>query len=243
MTCLCLYRREILRKVNMLSIERIKIYGFTLVEMLMALLIISIILSASLPVITKRMAHQAQQYNRYSGMPVGGIIIWGSEKPLPDNTWLECNGQAIPNGIEYEEIRRIYGTNLPDYRGVFLRGYGSRVHTQNNGSTIGNTATTHTSGEIGVVQGDTIRNAGGNVLPGSWIAHAGVSQPTGVFSGIITNPNAVLAAFSDKNITYHNANYYTTYNTLQFELSYVTPTSNEIRPLNTAVRYIIKVCN
>lgn len=138
--------------------------AFTLVEMLMALLIVSVILSASLPVITARQKAHVLEYKRYNSFPVGGVIIWGSDKALPDSSWLECNGQTIPNGIEYEEIKRIYGTNLPDYRGVFLRGHGSVTHMQNNGSTIGNTSTTYSSGVIGALQGDSIRNITGSFL-------------------------------------------------------------------------------
>lgn len=130
--------------------------GFTLVEMLMALLIVSVILSASLPVITSRQKQYIDNYNRHNSVPIGMIAIWGTDKTLPDSTWLECNGQAIPNGIEYEKIRQIYGTNLSDYRGVFLRGYGSFTHTQNNGTSVGNTTTTHSSAAIGIWRNYTL---------------------------------------------------------------------------------------
>ena len=186
--------------------------AFTLVEMLMALLIVSVILSASMPIITSRTKAASENYSKYNAVPIGMIAMWKVDGSLPDNTWLEANGQVIPNGIEYEECRRIFGARLPDlrgadnefytnlnnylskdikeylqnaikpipqnliaiwgtttaipegwseateYRGVFLRGYGSLTHTQNNGSTIGNTATTHSSGAIGSVQGDAVRN-------------------------------------------------------------------------------------
>ena len=41
------------------------------------------------------------------------------------------------------------GANVPDVRGLFLRGYGSQTHAQNNGSTVGITSTTHSSGALG----------------------------------------------------------------------------------------------
>lgn len=199
--------------------------------MLLALLIVSVILSASLPIISQRTKLHSINYSKYSAVPIGMIAIWGSTKPLPDNTWLECNGQAVPTGIEYEEIRRIYGANLPDYRGVFLRGYGTITHTQNNGSRIGNTATTHSSGTIGAVQGDSIRELSGQV--------SGATNYTGMF----WNETGVFAGFN-------NTNYYVEVNQLggfiyhtafSFAASRVTPVSNEIRPINKAVRYIIKV--
>jgi len=92
--------------------------AFTLVEMLMALLIVSIILSASLPVISSRQKAVAQSVNQNAGMPIGGIILWTDMETLPDNTWLECNGATIPAGIEYEDARRVFGENLPDLRDV-----------------------------------------------------------------------------------------------------------------------------
>jgi len=216
--------------------------AFTLVEMLMALLIVSVILSASMPVITKRMKAQVSEYGKNVAVPIGIIAIWGTDKALPDNTWLECNGQAIPNGVEYEEIRGIYGANLPDYRGVFLRGYGSISHTKNNGSTIGSTATTHASGAIGAVQGDAVRNVSGSFLPGNTRSHVGVRNMGGVFYATLTCPTCYTE--KEGEITFANlqsASGVAEHNVVHFQLSRVVPTSNEIRPVNTAVRYIIKV--
>jgi microcystin-dependent protein len=54
-----------------------------------------------------------------TNIPIGGILIWGSTS-VPTN-WLECNGAAI-NQATYPALYAIYGTNLPDLRGVFIRG-------------------------------------------------------------------------------------------------------------------------
>lgn len=199
-------------------------HAFTLVEMLIALLIVSIILSASLPVITSRQKARIQHHHGYNYFPIGGIIVWGSDKPLPDNTWLECNGQAIPSGLEYKEIRQIYGSNLPDYRGVFLRGYGSITYSQNNGSRVGITATTHSSGALGYIQGDSIRNATGQSGATIGGGHSGIIYTKGV-------PEVYWIASA------HTLGTYSTY----IDFSRVLPTANEIRPINKAVRYIIKV--
>jgi len=212
--------------------------AFTLVEMLMALLIVSIILSASLPVITARQKAHMKNYNRYNSVPIGMIAIWATEKPRPDNTWLECNGQAIPTGIEYEEIRQIYGANLPDFRGMFLRGYGKEIpHTQENGTAIGVTTTYHSSGEIGVTQGDSIRNLLGEIEA----TRSRYSVGTGVFlnskPGSEASYGGVFACDDSINssctVRLGAMNY--------FNASHITPTSNEVRPVNKAVRYIIKV--
>jgi len=209
--------------------------AFTLVEMLMALLIISLILSASLPIITKRINEQTNLYSLDAVFPIGGIIIWGTDKALPDNTWLECNGQAIPNGIEYEEIRRIYGTNLPDYRGVFLRGYGSvnsSFSWSDNQGTARSVSTAHTSGAIGVVQADTMRKVVGQVGYGM---NAIFTHVSGVFFGVPKTG----ALRTDYSIVADDF----PYRRAEFDISRIVPVSNEIRPVNKAVRYIIKVRN
>jgi len=104
-------------KENMLSKNKTA-FAFTLVEMLLALLVVSVILSASLPVISSRQKAVAQDVNQNVGMPVGGIILWTDMETLPDNTWLECDGSALPTGIEYEQARRVFGDSLPDLRDV-----------------------------------------------------------------------------------------------------------------------------
>lgn len=245
--------------------------GFTLTEMLMALLIVSVILSASLPVITLRAKGNMAVRNADSSFPIGGIIAWADLNKLPDNTWLEANGQAIPNGIEYEQIRRVYGSNLPDmrgmqkeiydtfsdyirtdlkdyldknlvtfpkdavaiwgvsgavpsgwaeaeeYRGVFLRGYGSV-----NSSHFGNV--THSSGAIGVLQGDSIREMNGAL-------HTGWGNILG--SGIFYEDSSV-RGMKANNPVFTDPNKATVY----FQASRVTPASNEIRPVNKAVKFI-----
>jgi len=234
--------------------------AFTLVEMLLALLVVSIILSASIPVISSRQKAVAQNINQNTGMPVGGIILWTDMEALPDNTWLECDGSALPTGIEYENARRIFGENLPDlrdlrnkfpdnligiwgsndeipanwseateYRGLFLRGYGSVKHTQNNGSTVGNTETTHTSGDIGVVQGDGVRRILGDL---GWGSANLFSYTSGVFEGVNgENVNYVRYGtdWSYSHVKYSHGRY---------DNARSIPVSNEIRPVNKAVRYI-----
>ena len=71
-----------------------------------------------------------QNFALYDTCPIGAIIAFPAAA-VP-NGWLECNGQAISRA-NYTElfalISTTYGTgdgsstfNLPDYRGVFLRG-------------------------------------------------------------------------------------------------------------------------
>jgi hypothetical protein len=141
---------------------------------------------------------------------------------------LERHGQAWPEhdlstGISaYPELFAIVGGNVPDYRGLFLRGHGSQVHAQNNGSMVGVTATTHSSGALGAVQGDAIRNitgttgqydisrhnSSGAFYSASTVGGGSDSGKTGVING--------------------------------FDTSRMLPVDNEIRPANMAVRYFIR---
>ena len=53
-------------------------------------------------------------------MPTGSIIAYYGETSPPG--WLLCDGSAVPAGSEYDALRAMVGTNLPDLRGTFLRG-------------------------------------------------------------------------------------------------------------------------
>lgn len=102
-----------------------KFLGFTLSEALMSMLIIAIILCVAMPVMTSKTKHLKYQTPIPSptNLPIGAILMW-PDAIMPDNTWLECNGQAIPS--KYEKLKNLIGTTVPDFRGMFLRGLVAR---------------------------------------------------------------------------------------------------------------------
>ena len=51
---------------------------------------------------------------------VGQIVMWGSST-IPSG-WLECNGQSTAS---YPVLAALYGSNVPDLRGEFVRGFDS----------------------------------------------------------------------------------------------------------------------
>ena len=55
------------------------------------------------------------------GCPIGTVMAWLVDA-VPAG-WLLCNGQAI-DGTLYPELRALLGTEVPDFRGSFLRGAG-----------------------------------------------------------------------------------------------------------------------
>lgn len=58
------------------------------------------------------------------GVPVGTIISWPvATNPEDMDNWLECNGQSISPSV-YPELFAVVGGQVPDLRGLFLRGRG-----------------------------------------------------------------------------------------------------------------------
>ena len=105
--------------------------------------------------------------------------------------------------------------NTPDYRGVFLRGLGSV--TSNHYGTV-----THTSSNLGELQGDAIRNITGST-PGA------VEESNISFTGAFYN------AGNDVGSQGRAGDW-----RIGFDASRIVPVANENRPVNKAVRYFIK---
>lgn len=139
--------------------------------------------------------------------------------PNSDNgVWLECNGQYVDPSL-YLDLAKLT-THTPDYRGVFLRGLGAISSTH-----FGNVS--HQSDGLGILQGDSVRNIKGTAYSQSW------SEATIYTSG----------AFRDGGNTgdYASQSYSPTRShVLVFDASLVVPVANENRPINKAVRYLIK---
>ena len=115
------------------------------------------------------------------------------------------------------------GTRVPDLRGLFLRGHGGQSHNQNNGSTIGFSSTLHQSGGLGQIQGDAIRP-----ITGRFYARTdGVYSWSGAFTKMPPNSTQSPGVTISQGVG-------------DFDSSRVTPTASEIRPVNIAVRYLIK---
>ena len=164
-----------------------------------------------------------------SSIPVGTVVTWPSganpaDMQNPDGTynWLECNGQSISQTV-YPELFAVIGGKVPDYRGLFLRGYGQQTHTQNNGSAVGVTSTTHKSGELGKVQGDAIRNIWGKFS---------TETPSREMSDLFTQYDGPGDGNGDDG---HSGD-----PRIIFDASRVVPTATENRPVNVAVRYFIR---
>ncbi len=98
--------------------------AFSLVEMLITLVVVSILLSAFVPVITKKMTKNIEVKSSVvfsSSVPVGTVVMWLEDK-APEG-WLLCNGATIPADTKYDELRAFLDdTKTPDMRGLIVKG-------------------------------------------------------------------------------------------------------------------------
>jgi hypothetical protein len=110
---------------------------------------------------------------------------------------------------------------VPNYQGMFLRGYGSQNYTDSYGAVI------HLSNNIGVIQGDAIRK-----LTGSGTFKVSL-RGNAEYSGVFTGQNESGDDWSSGNSSNHMVTY-------TMNLANNVPSDNEVRPVNIAVRYLIK---
>ena len=152
--------------------------------------------------------------NSTDGLEIGMVVAW-TLSANPSDNYLECNGQAV-DSTKYPKLYALMH-NVPDYRGMFLRGLG------------GNSA------NLGILQGDAIRNITGKISL-SW---------TGNGAQLFADSTISTGAFQLTD--YHNVNPVSDYGgnerhpgSFYFNASRVVPVAVENRPINKAVRYFIK---
>jgi hypothetical protein len=117
----------------------------------------------------------------------------------------------------------LVGEVVPDYRGIFLRGYGIQISDHYG-------IVTHKSGALGILQGDAIRNIEGSFVADiqSWRLHT--DKGYGAFLDVGPIGHGDDGGDSDQKDEVRN---------FSFDASRVVPTDSENRPVNKAVRYLI----
>ena len=156
-----------------------------------------------------------------ASIPVGTVITWPSNSwPSDRDNWLECNGQSISSAV-YPELVGVVGWNVPNYQGVFLRGYGGQ--TSYHYGAVG-----HWSAGLGELQGDGIREIWGELsyLPRSRDGEVGQSVS--------------LAFWNEGRNQWMNDAGKAPSGAMNFYASRSTPVVGEVRPVNRAVRYLIR---
>ena len=120
----------------------------------------------------------------------------------------------------YPELVGLIGWNVPNYQGVFLRGYGSQ--TSYHYGAVG-----HWSAGLGELQGDGIREISAAFSTGG---QHGIGRASGSFG--VTGGQGYDWKYGGTGNTYWGG--------IDFYASRVTPVVGEIRPVNRAVRYLIR---
>ena len=137
------------------------------------------------------------------------VVAW-TLSSNPSDSYLECNGQVV-DGNKYPKLYTLM-KNVPDYRGVFLRGLG------------GNSAA------LGVTQGDAIRNITGYFGLESLVSGSSGYHPVGGAFSVTSGTNNHIGS----DMIHSGATQ------INFNASFVVPTAEENRPINKAIRYFIK---
>ena len=111
-----------------------KLNAFSLVEMLITLVVVSVLLSAFVPVITKKMTKNID-ITAGSSVPVGTIVAFlGHKNDIPDG-WLLCDGSSFSES-DYPKLKQhLKGTNLPNLKGLTLIGASDEDNTDANSQT------------------------------------------------------------------------------------------------------------
>lgn len=173
--------------------------------------------------------------------PAGMIMAFAGPAGNIPAGWMLCDGSAVSRSTYsnlYNAIGVAWGTgdgtttfNLPDLRGMFLRGVAgndttgdpdanNRVSRYNNGGNTGN--------NVGSYQGDAIRNITGAVH-NNIQGHEGWGQYSeGALQWIDRGGEA---SWEDNTTGYRG---------VSFDASRVVPVGSDNRPKNVSVTYIIK---
>ncbi|MDE9431240.1 phage tail protein [Xenorhabdus bovienii] len=154
-------------------------------------------------------------------VPIGGILMWGSDLPHPNNFLPMEGGQIDPD--KYPELLKHYPSgHLPDWRGYVPRGWDK---TGSVDSEVGRA--------LGSFQADAIRDISGVIRTGSCKTDEISDNTTGAFSTIHQGRGSHVYsdAFGDNGYVYEDR---------EFRASYVVPTSAENRMKNVAVLFLVR---
>lgn len=136
--------------------------AFSLAELMIVMLVLTIILAATMPILSKRAKVKSAAAAVTTSVPVGTIVAYGGA--TAPTGWLLCDGSSLLRTGTYASLftalsisgTPIYGSvdathfNVPDLRGIFIRGAGtSTTHSNANGTAF--------SGTLGAYQNDKMQ--------------------------------------------------------------------------------------
>lgn len=181
-----------------------------------------------------------------NGSPTGSIMPYvGATAPAG---WLLCDGSAIPQGNEYTALKTILGsngtpaTNVPDLRGMFMRGTGTNAtagYTSNTGPSVkafqGESVGTHNHTQQGTFTSNTVGDH----------AHEIYGYSGGTTSSTVSRV-ALRTTVENPSGGNDDAPYGTTgagshSHTVTVSGTTTNNSGTETRPVNYGVNYIIKI--
>lgn len=177
-----------------------------------------------------------------SAVPVGCIMPFAGPAASVPAGWMLCDGTAISRTTYanlYNVIGVAWGTgdgsstfNLPDLRGMFLRGLAGSdtVGDPDANRRLANARGGNSGNNVGSYQGDAIRNITGTFNTAQRFG-ANWQFTTGTFSE---------DSVTGGGMTYEHHKYYQGNPRVTLDASRVVPIGSDNRPKNVAVNYIIK---
>lgn len=192
-------------------------------------------------------AGSADVYARIT--PVGTVIPWPTAT-IPAG-WLECDGSDVSR-TTYAELYAAIGTtygvgngtttfNIPDYRGVFLRGHANGSANDPDRATRTNRGDGTTGDAVGTAQADATRahshtvSVSGTTSTDGAHAHS-VAEAQG--STFVQNNEADTSVFNSNSTVSTSTNGSHSHSVTATGTAAAT-TGNETRPINKAVKWII----
>ncbi|MDR2893512.1 MAG: phage tail protein [Deltaproteobacteria bacterium] len=171
-----------------------------------------------------------------AGLPVGTVIAWPVATNPPDYaSWMECDGRAVDQAT-YPELYALVGGNVPDFRGMFLRGVGGKAgelgELQAEGVYIDPaTARISLAGKMADVapeeRGDSSAEGGMRVSVRSQRVYS-IGSVTKTYSG------------RGSSLSNETLSSYTNGFTEDIPFSISVDGADETRPVNKSVRYLVR---
>ena len=181
--------------------------------------------------------------------PVGSVMPFAGDASKAPDGWLLCDGREVSRS-DYAALYAVIGTawgygnnsttfNLPDMRGVFLRGVAGDSGKDADANLPNTNPLSRTpskeggngGNKVGSYQGDAIRNIKGKIseTPGPVVTYAS--------NGTYTDGAISFTVSSGAGATWNNSQ---RSGVLSFDASLTVPVGSDNRPKNVYVNYIIK---
>ena len=185
----------------------------------------------------------ALSFGAVAGVPRGSVFCI-AHTSIPSG-YLECNGDAIPNGTgtvqgitaDFAPLRALIGANLPDLRGEFIRGFDNGKGTDSGRSMLSSQSDQNNQHSHGFSM-----TASTKTLTGTVTKIAETYHSFGAASGVFTKTAGIVAGATPASTDSSPSGGFSmdASHTHSVSGSINNQGGNESRPRNIAMMYIIK---